>query len=483
MAKCIVNVRNVPVSSISLDEELINLKIGSNKKLVSHILPSNASNKEVKWESSNSSVALVSSNGVVTGLKEGETVISVSTFDGNKRYECKVIVNGFQLDSWTIMIYMCGSTLESDPSYKHAATSDLQEICSIDKPNDVNVIVEAGGASRWGNTFSYVLDSNHINRFHLENDYYALDAKLPQANMGDSQTLESFMDWGLSKYPAERTMVILWNHGGGLNGVCFDDRYDSGNDSLLNSEVDKAMNNVFNARSYQNKLEVIGYDACLMQVMDIAEYNSHYFNYMIASQEAENDGGWDYDVWLPTLYNNNSAASIKTEKVLTSICDSFINDNGGVYGIDYQTMSWLDLSKMNSFYQSFEEMSSYMDGTILNSSNRGTFANLVKKVKNFGDDNYSDYYVDYCLFDVVDLLHKMSANSSFNKELMNTYIDTCLLNVKQLIGYNISQRSAGESFGLCCFYSVVSSSEQKDVYLQSETHFINWRSLSMKYGF
>ena len=54
--------------------------------------PTNASNKNVIWTSSNESVATVSETGIIKALSKGKTTITVTTEDGNKKASCELTV-------------------------------------------------------------------------------------------------------------------------------------------------------------------------------------------------------------------------------------------------------------------------------------------------------------------------------------------------------------------------------------------------------
>ena len=82
----------VEVSSISLDKSSASLNVGESLTLTAIIKPSNASNKSVTWSSSNTSVATVSSIGVVTAKAAGTATITVTTSDGGKTATCSVTV-------------------------------------------------------------------------------------------------------------------------------------------------------------------------------------------------------------------------------------------------------------------------------------------------------------------------------------------------------------------------------------------------------
>ena len=106
----------VPVESVSLSQQELVITEGETKQLTATVSPSNASVKDVRWKSSSTSVATVSSSGLVTAVSEGTTTITVTTEDGNKTATCKVTVKkkvisvtGVSLDKTSILL-MKGET-------------------------------------------------------------------------------------------------------------------------------------------------------------------------------------------------------------------------------------------------------------------------------------------------------------------------------------------------------------------------------------
>jgi hypothetical protein len=85
----------VPVNSVSLNKTEINLYVGKEAVLNATVTPSNATDKSVTWSSSNTSVAMVSSSGIVTGVAAGSAIITVTTKDGGKTANCAVSVSEF----------------------------------------------------------------------------------------------------------------------------------------------------------------------------------------------------------------------------------------------------------------------------------------------------------------------------------------------------------------------------------------------------
>lgn len=427
-------------TSISLSGKE-NISIGKTATLTVDYVPNNANTlNEVTWESSDEAVATVK-DGVVTALSLGQAVITAKTRSKGKYLEASYTIETkeFTGAAWTIMLYLCGADLES---YHGFATADIEEILSVkNQPDDVNFIIETGGSRSW---HGYNIDASKLSRYHVENQSLVLDERMAKANMGKQSTFESFLNWGLDNYPAENTGVIFWNHGGALEGVCLDENYN--NDSLTNSETSAAFKNVFSARGI-DKLEFVGYDACIMQIQDVAEFNSKYFSYMVGSQESEVGEGWVYSGWVDDLY-----AGKDTRTILKANCDSFVN----TYGED-QTLSYLDLSKMPTYFNAIESMASTIKTTV--SSNKSTFNSIVNSTKSFSGNQIDGY----------DFLNKLGNNSKFSS--FSDKISAAKTAYKQLVVYSRKGSSAGNANGL----GFIAASSY--YYPSSETSFTNWRSL------
>ncbi|RXZ83146.1 glycosyl hydrolase family protein [Paenibacillaceae bacterium] len=86
------NPGNVSVSGVSLNQTAAQLEVGQNVQLNANVAPSNATNKQVTWAVSNTSVATVNQGGQVTGLAPGTTTVTATTVDGNITADCTVTV-------------------------------------------------------------------------------------------------------------------------------------------------------------------------------------------------------------------------------------------------------------------------------------------------------------------------------------------------------------------------------------------------------
>ena len=464
-------------TSIILTPTSAELVPGGTKELSVSYVPSNANqNKEITWTSSNTNVATVNSDGKVTvkstaSVGQTATITAKLTNIPSITATCKITVTEQKKDDHTVLIYMCGADLESE---NQLATGDIQEILKISgQPEDVNIVIETGGAKSWAST--YGISSTYLERYHVKNKSLVRDEQLTYASMGLSSTLQSFIEYGLTNYPAERTGLIFWNHGGGMRGVCYDEK--KNDDVLKNSEIRTAVSGALsNCGMSGQKLEWVGYDACLMAVQDIAETNSQYFNYMIASEESEAGYGWDYDTWVDDLYSKKT-----TTTILKAIVDGFIADNGGASSNSGdQTLSYLNLSYAAAYKTAWENLASALNNKVT-TSNKGSFNSAIcNNVKHYADSDY-DYF---CTFDAWDFVDKLANNSAFS----SFRVDVVLTNAVKaahanLVAYNLAQKGAGVSKGLCMYWP--NSTQYSDVstyYTTSETNFTTWRSFCVNKG-
>ncbi len=176
-------------------------------------------------------------------------------------------------DKYTLMVYMCGSNLESDGGY---ASSDLEEMLKSSLADEVNLLVYTGGAKRW---FDYGISNKTNQIYKIENHKLNLVATdIGVKAMGNPNTLLEFLNFGKENYPAQKYSLIMWDHGGGADYGFGLDELANKNDALLIDEMKQALD------SFGQKLEFIGFDACLMANLETAYALKNNANYLIASE-------------------------------------------------------------------------------------------------------------------------------------------------------------------------------------------------------
>ena len=119
-ATCVVTVTaaTVPVTGVTLNKTSTSLYVGDTETLTPTITPDNATNKDVTWTSSDSTVATVDQNGLVTALARGTAVITATTADGGKTASCTVTVSRYSSG---------GGSSSSSTSLSDRAIDDIQD--------------------------------------------------------------------------------------------------------------------------------------------------------------------------------------------------------------------------------------------------------------------------------------------------------------------------------------------------------------------
>ena len=271
----------------------------------------------------------------------------------------------------TILMYMCGTDLQSD------CVNDLYEMCAAEIPDNVTVVVQAGGASQWDDSR---LRANRINRFTIV-DYDFSDVTVcAWQNMGTQDTLEDYLNWAVSTYPADRYMLVFWNHGGGSNsGVCFDETADY--DGLTIHEINDALYN-FTEANPGFHLDVIGFDACLMATYEMAAHMQYYADFMVASEELEPGLGWNY-AWLDALGEN---PALDAQGIGVAIADAYMEACLDENPDDYLSMSVLYLPAMEYLVSTMETYTAYLSQA-LDAGQLSTFSRARQRMYAFGDFN------------------------------------------------------------------------------------------------
>ena len=237
-------------------------------------------------------------------------------------------------DTVTIMVYMCGTDLESRSKM---GTMDLQEMLNASFGNDVNLLVYTGGCKGWQNT---VVSSTTNQIWQIKDGKMAcLEKDLGSVPMTDPDVLSGYIRWCAENYPASRYELILWDHGGGsVSGYGYDEKFASSGSMDL-SGLDRAL------KDAGVKFDFIGFDACLMATAETALTMAQYADYLIASEETEPGVGWYYTDWLTALGKDTSMPTIQIGQ---KIVDSFVETCAQKCRGQSTTLSVVDLAELEA---------------------------------------------------------------------------------------------------------------------------------------
>ena len=231
-------------------------------------------------------------------LQEANTGKLNTAVDPSAR-EKRVKFLGSGKDTATIMVYMCGTDLESRAGM---GTSDIQEMLAADFGDGINLLIYTGGCTGWRNQ---QISSSTNQVWQVKNkQLICREPNLGSKSMTDQATLTSFIQWCTKNHPASRYELIFWDHGGGsISGYGYDQKFPSSGSMSL-AGIHQALKNS------GTTFDFIGFDACLMATAETALMLTEHADYLIASEETEPGVGWYYTNWLTDFGKNTDRKSV-----------------------------------------------------------------------------------------------------------------------------------------------------------------------------
>lgn len=297
---------------------------------------------------------------------------------------------------WTVLVYMT-----ADNNLEEAGLVDLTEMASVTNASDVRFVVQADRAAGeytggvlnlgdWTSTKRLLVSQGHLQQL----------ADLGEVDMGLSATLADFVNWGVTTYPGDHLMLVFWDHGGGWVGFGWDDSHTVGGGEPDHLSLDRIVTGVSQglAGTGVSKLDVIGFDACLMATIEVAESLKPYASYLIASEETEPGHGWDWSAFV-------NGGTLGAEALGRNIIDGYYDQAVAAGDAADVTLSLVDLSKLGPIETAL--------GTVATAyGTAGNVAPVIGQVAagRFGAAEYGaspDPSQAYSLVDIVDLFSRM----------------------------------------------------------------------------
>jgi len=282
---------------------------------------------------------------------------------------------------YTVMVYMVASDLETNGYY---ATADILEMMSIGSTDNIKLVVQTGGAANATIDETRFIDFTKAQRHLILKDKVQTVEELGQHNMATASSLYDFLEFGITNYPAKRYVAILWDHGAGVIGFGYDNIY---GDILSPAELAEAF--AAGMKVSGAKFDIIGFDACLMASVEIANRLSSYGTYLVASQEIEPAWGWDYSAIMSSLNDSESQEPLMLSK---TIVDSYVEHtrrNVELYedfGSDKSiTMSVIDLSKIPKLVGDLQDMDERFYKSIYDLDDSYSFARVIRGTERYGE--------------------------------------------------------------------------------------------------
>lgn len=347
-------------------------------------------------------------------------VLNTSVAAGAREKYTEILGDGS--DKVTLMVYLCGTDLESR---SQMATKDLQEMLNADIGEKVNLIIYTGGCKQWQNN---VLDSNKNQIWQVKDgELVCLEKNMGSVSMTDPDTLSSFIQWCTKKFPANRNALIFWDHGGGsVSGFGYDEKFQSSGSMSL-AEIDKALTDG------GVQFDFVGFDACLMATAENALMLTKHADYMIASEETEPGIGWYYTNWLTTLSKNPSVSTLELGK---EIIDDFVETCAQKCGGQSTTLSIVDLAEVEATVP--KALSAFSNNTyeLIRNEEYAQVSNARSDSREFGSSSRIDQ---------VDLVHlAKNMNTKEGDALAEALLGT--------VKYNRTSSNMTNSYGISIYF-------------------------------
>lgn len=349
---------------------------------------------------------------------------------------------------WTILFY-----LDGDNDLEAYALNDFNEMEQVGSSAGVNIIIQLDRSS----------DYRHCRRYYVTADSSTgtINSQVLQdlgnVDMGAVSSLTDFVSYGVSHYPAQRYALILWNHGSGwkhkspragaLKAICYDDHGTEMNISDLISAAGQIKSLL------GRNVDILGFDACLMQLFEVAWGLRNYTDYIVGSEDSIPTTGWAYHRTVARLVSNPSLSPAQ-------FANYFVDDYLSETLSEGITLSTLAMSRASSL------MSALNDFTGLLIQKMSTYQSALRSI-----DLATQYY-DYSDYsDLYDFARRV--NEGIPDPQIQSAAQTLMAGITDFVIYERhSQFDVGNSHGLAIWLPGKSQYDnQKDDYASKMSFF------------
>jgi len=256
--------------------------------------------------------ASVNQEGIVVGETQGQGVIRA--FEINSGLQNTAVINVTPIQTtttkWTILVFL--NAANDLDTFSDLNVNQMERVANN---AEVRFVVQwkrvqsLGFGAPWTGTRRYLVryDNNPNNGWeHIQSEL--IQDLGTGVDMGAKETLRDFINWGMTFYPAERYVVVVWNHGSGwrdelpvepTRGVSFDDEFGT---YIKTYELAQALDSI-------NTIDILSWDASLMQMIEVAYEVKDRVSYVVGSEESPPGEGLPYHLVFGPLRDNPNLAT------------------------------------------------------------------------------------------------------------------------------------------------------------------------------
>ena len=337
---------------------------------------------------------------------------------------------------WTYLVYLLGSDLESGQG---AASSDLREMMAVGSNSNVNVIVTTGGANK-DDAAQGGINWRKINRWKIEQGKMTNIPYTPSSHdMAAPDNLTDFIVWGQKTYPAEKYVLVLWDHGGAIDGYGHDENSQKMLSIMqIKGALAKAL--AITAKPF----ELLGFDACLMANLEALNNFKSFSKYYIASEELEPGHGWNYTPILTALTSNNATDGAALGKVTADgfLAQAKAQKTNGI------TLSVVDNTKMDAVITALDV---FVQSLSVSSRSEGAIKFLpIAKGRSSAEEYGKSAHDPEKSSDVVDIVD-FAKIVKLAEPSVAAKADALISAVQKAVVYNIKDQQNPKASGLTMF--------------------------------
>ena len=265
---------------------------------------------------------------------------------------------------WTFMIFM-----NADNNLDQNAVKDLKEMRSKGGSNEIMNIVVMVDREK-GPAYTY----------YLENGKMEIVTKHGEVDMGDYKVYSSFVKNAIKKYPAKHYCSIIWNHGTGwkaikkaqgmVRGISYDDQ--SGN-HITTAQLGFALKEINSALG--RKLDILCFDACLMQMAEVAYTAKEGADLIVGSEEVEPGDGYPYKEIFSGIKQGMNPIDV-AKLIVKSYTDSYDDGSAGYHA---STQSII----VSSAYENFKDALNGYAKMLMSSDSGKQITKILNEVQVF----------------------------------------------------------------------------------------------------
>ncbi len=394
------------------------------------------------------------------------------------------------LKDWTFLVYIA-----ADNDLNYFSGKNLDDMAKIGSNNNLNIVAHLDRQGSYEKTKRVYVEKGRI----VQVDY-GQPSSSQKLDSGSAATLIDFCNWAIKNYPANHYALVLWNHGSGIldnvggrtiinpselfifnpqtnmleidrsmgffdyfqkrqmldpRAVCFSETYNS---FLSNQKLDYALKTIQQGALQGGKFEIIGYDACLMGMLEVANLIRPYANYAVFSQEIELGSGWKYDEVLRPFLTK----TLEPAEFAKHIVKAY---NNAYQSITYDyTFSAVDLKKVVVLEKAVNDLSALLIRA-LDYQQNNSLSNTIRACKSkrlcthFSEPSYID--LDHFLGNLSDNLNYVLLDPT-NSQAIKSDLQNAITTARTYLASSVIMHTEGKNLSRARGLSVYFPTRQPD---------------------